>query len=256
MPMDAENVICSLAVSRDGRWIVSGTESGLVTVWNAESGEKVTEFTGHSDWVHAVDVSPGGTRIATGSNDGTACVWSLSTGQRLFSSWDHNGWVVAVKISPDGCLIATAASNSVRVYNGENDCPLVDVPIQVKKPLAWASDAKRLFALSYGHIHCLDASTGTTLSKWPIHNTQDAECIALASNGTFITASTSSSVSFWDTTTREQIGSVIKFTRRVWCIVISRNNDLAVGGDSRPSQSLRYPSLILLRHRKCTFMKS
>ena len=36
MLMDAGNHILSIAVSRDGKWIVSGTKNGLVTVWNAE----------------------------------------------------------------------------------------------------------------------------------------------------------------------------------------------------------------------------
>ena len=236
MPMDVRNDVLSLAVSRDGKWIVSGTKNGLVTVWNAESGEKVTEFKGHREYVRAVDVSPDGRRIATSSDDKTACIWSLSTGKRLLGPLEHDNWVVDAKFSPDGCLIATATwhpdCGSVRVY--EDDRLLVDVNIYVKsiwdKPLAWASDPKQLFVLSRSYMNCLDTSTGTTLSKWPIHSRQNPQCIALANDGAFIAASAGSSVSFWSTATHKRVGPVIELTHGIDTMAISSNHDLVVAG--------------------------
>ena len=250
--MDAGSIVCGIAVSRDGKWIVSGTKDGLVIVWNAESHEKVTEIKRHTRWVGAVDVSPNGTKIASGSDDETACVWSLSTGQRLLGPLGHHGWVVGAKFSPDGCLIATATRyyHSVRVYDNQNGHLLVDVPIQVNssfnRSLVWAIDGKQLFALSRdGNIHCLDPLHGTTLSKWPIHSSKDATCITLEGTGTLIAASAGSSVSFWGTTTRKQIGAVIEHNHRIWSIAISDTNDLAVCGNN--SISLTPFSDILLQ---------
>ena len=86
-------------------------------------------------------------------------------------------------------------------------------------------------------------STGTTLLKWAIHSSDEASCIALASNGTFIAASADSSTSFWDTTTHEQIGSVIKHTHGVWSMAISANYNLVTGGDKKITLSaLTFPS--------------
>ena len=237
-PMDARSVVSNIAVSRDEKWIVSVTRSGLVTVWNAENHSKVTEWKAHNGWVDAVDVSSDGTRIATGSNDQTVCVWSLFTGKRLLGPFKHDGWVAAVKFSPNGRLIATAGAwHGVRVYDSRNGGLLVKLPVEVysalNQSLAWASDRKQLFALSRdGNIHCLDVSTGTTLSKWAIHSSMNAMCIALASNGTFIAACANSSISFWDTATHEQIGSVIEHTDDILSMAISTNDDLVIGGGS------------------------
>ena len=237
-PMDVGSAVYSIAVSRDGKWVVSGTDSGEMTVWNAERHSKVTGFQGHRNWVHAVDVSPDATKIATGSTDKTACVWSLSTGERLLDPLKHDDWVVAVKFSPDGQLIATATwgRDSVRVYDSQNGHLLVQFPVQVysalNQSLAWASDSKQLFALSRGgNIHCVDASTGTTLSQWFIHSSNNSRCISLASNSTFIAASAGSSVSFWDATSHEQIGSVIEYTHDIWSMAISPAYDLVIGGE-------------------------
>ena len=236
-PINAGSFICNIAVSRDGRWLVSGTTRGLVTVWNAESYSKVTEFKGHSSWVRAVDVSPDGTKIATGSEDCTVCVWSVSPGKRLLGPLEHGRELAAVKFSPNGRLIATATlKRDVRVYDSHHGGLLVKFPVEsnsaFNQSLAWDSDSKQLFALSRdGNINRLDVSTGVALSKWAIHGSSNARCIALASNGTFIAASAKSSVSFWDTATHEQIGSVVKHTGTVVSMAISSKYDLVIGGD-------------------------
>ena len=126
--------------------------------------------------------------------------------------------------------------DSVRVYDSQNGGLLVEFPVKVgswrNQPLAWASDSKRLFALSRdGNIHWLDVSPGTVLSKWAIHSSDNAMCITLVSNSTFIAASTNSKISFWDTATHEQIGSVIEHTHGVKSMAISTNYNLVVGGE-------------------------
>jgi len=238
-PMDAGSPVFNIAVSRDGKVIVGGTKSGLVTVWNAESHSKVSEFQAHPRCVPAVDVSPDATRIATGSDDHSACVWSLSTRKRLLRPLKHNYELAAVKFSPNGHLIATATWNrdSVRVYNSQNGSLLVEFPVQVysalNRSLSWATDSKELFVSSRDrHIHRVDVSTGTTLSQWYIPGRHDSTCITLASNGTLIAASVGPSVSFWDTTTQEQIGSVVEYTHDIWSMAMSSNYELVTSGRS------------------------
>ena len=253
-PMDAGSTVYNIAVSRDGKWVVSGTDSGFVMVWDAENHSKVTEWKAHSRAVFAVDVSPDGTRIATGSNDRTLCVWSLSgsSGERLLGPFKHDEFVVAVKFSPNGNLIATATwqRDSVRVYDLEKGTSKfrfvfsITVGSQFNQSLAWASDSKQLFVLSRdGNIHCLDVSTGKTRLTWRIHSSDEARCIALAGDGTFIVVSANSSVSFWNTTTHEQIGSVIEHTHVIWVMAISANYDLVSGGQKTVTLSGLYDIL-------------
>ena len=235
-PMDAGSAVNDIAVSRDGKSIVCGTASGELTVWDGNSHKKVIGWQGHGGMVYAVDVSPDGKRIASGSYDRAACVWSLSTGQRLLGPLEHNASVTTAKFSPDGRLIAVATwRGSVLVYDSQNGHLLVDVPIRVadtfNQSLLWASNSKNLFACSRdGKVEYLDTSTGTTLSSWRIHSSKNPGCIALASNGTFIAASDNSSVSFWDTATHKQIGSIIDHPYDIGSIAISANDDIVIGG--------------------------
>ena len=240
-PVNAGSEVCSIAASRDGKWIVCGTWSGQVVVWDAESHKKVSEFRGHDRVVYAVDISPDAMRVASGSwDDGTVRVWSRSTGEKLLGPLKHRGWVAAVKFSPDGQFIATATweRESIRVYDSRDGRLLFDSLIKVgwfcNQSLAWDSDSKQLFALSGdGKVHCLDVANGRILSEWAIHSNNFTKCIALAINGAFIAASARSSVSFWDTATCKQIGPLIHHPGGVWYMAISANDDLVLSGEKK-----------------------
>ena len=124
------------------------------------------------------------------------------------------------------------------MYDSQNGRLLVVFPVQVgstsNQSLAWASDSKELFALSRdGNVHCLDVSTGSTLSQWSIHSSDNPRCIALASNGTFIAVCANSSASFWDTTTHERIGSVIEHLHDIGSMAISTDYHLATAAGDR-----------------------
>ena len=244
-PMEVGGHVWAVTASPDGKWIVSGSIDGWLVVWNAETHKKVTEFRDGNSDVRAVDVSPDGTRIASGTTNRTLNVWSLSHGKRLLGPLKHDMPVVAARFSPDGCFIATADkydldAHSVHVYDSQHGHLLVDVPIQFRSyynnALAWATSSKQLFVLSSdANIHRLDVSTGTTLSKWPIHSSFDPACIAVTSDGMFIAASAGSSVSLWTTGTQEQVGAVIEHAHDIRSMAISANHDLVVGGDKMVS---------------------
>lgn len=239
--MDAGGFVLNLVVSRDGKWVVGGTRSGLVRVWNAQSQEKVAEIGGHEKPVGSVDVSPDGTRIATGSDDSTACVWSIASGERLLGPLKHDGKLAAVKYSSSGEFIATATCSheSVRVYRSQDGSLVVDIQVRVgshmNDSLAWSLHNEQLFVLSkLGIIHCLDAATGSTHSEWSAHgNDKVWWCIALASTGTFVATSTSSSVLFWDATTHKQIGG-LQCGSTVSPMILSPNSErLVTCGDGK-----------------------
>lgn len=174
-PMDVGNDVFVIAVSRDGKWVVSGTENGTVTVWNAESHKKMTTFTstdGRNDSVWEIDVSPDGTRVATGWMCSTICVRSLSTGQLLLGPLKHNWCVGAVKFSPDGRFIATATwcHHSVRIYDSQDGHLVVDIPVKISSPfnqsLVWTGDSKQILILSRdNNINCLDC----LLARWSLN---------------------------------------------------------------------------------------
>lgn len=74
---DHADAVFSLAVSADGRWLVSGSEDCTVKLWSLAERQLVQTFREQSWWVNAVAIAPQGTTVASGSGDRTICIWRL-----------------------------------------------------------------------------------------------------------------------------------------------------------------------------------
>jgi hypothetical protein len=113
--------VSAVAVSPDGRFIVSGSWDQTVKVWDAQSGALLRSLGGHTGPVHAVAVSPDERFIISGSWDQTVKVWDAQSGALLRSLGGHTGPVLAVAVSSDGrFLVSGLGDGTVKVWDAQN----------------------------------------------------------------------------------------------------------------------------------------
>ena len=221
--MAARDVQC-LAVSQDGKWIAAKTGNGEVSVWDTETFEKV--FSDKNDHnIFAVDFS---TRLLVGTFNATV-VWDVPTGKKVLTL--KQGTRVA-KYSPQGDRIATATRDSVRVWDSNDGRLLVHIPVEVtpwfNTGLLWLNN--HLFVVSGSAIKQLEASTGSTVSEWPVPSSDRHSCIALPQHGKLIAYSTNDIVTLWDTSTHAQL-ALIQHPPRIYSISLSPDDRfLAISG--------------------------
>jgi hypothetical protein len=141
--------VSSVAISPDGRRIVSGSNDRTLKIWDADTGQDLLSLKGHTWVVSSVAFSPDGQRIATASLDNTISVWDAGGGADLLWLKGHSRPVSRVGYSPDG----------KRVF-GQDDCGKVltwDVTTGHLLPDAPADiPANRRMAVHGRHRACVD----------------------------------------------------------------------------------------------------
>jgi WD40 repeat protein len=117
--------VFSAIFSPDGRWVISGSQDGKVTVWDASTGQQRFGFPAHAGHVRGVAVSPDGQFLATASWDGTARIWNFDPDraagpQAPLQTLKHRDRVMNVAFSPDSQRLASVGGgpdNTVRVWD-------------------------------------------------------------------------------------------------------------------------------------------
>ena len=69
----------SVALSPDGKRIISAGGDGFLRLWNAETGEEILAFLGHVGRVTDVVYSNDGTRIASAGWDHMLRIWEAES---------------------------------------------------------------------------------------------------------------------------------------------------------------------------------
>ena len=96
------NFIRAVAVTPDGRRVVSASDDRTLRLWDLGSGQMIRTLEGHRDEVSAVAVTPDGRQAVSASDDRTLRLWDLESGQTLRTLEGHTYLVTAIVVAPDG----------------------------------------------------------------------------------------------------------------------------------------------------------
>ena len=109
-------MVYGLAMSGDGRLLVSGGTDKTVRGWSLADKKQVLNLTGHTMGILSVDCSKDGRFAVSGSRDCTARVWDLHLSKEV-ACLSGRERVHTVVFSPDSHLIAMGGeSNEIYMY--------------------------------------------------------------------------------------------------------------------------------------------
>lgn len=115
-----EGEVDTLAITPDGRFVVSGSWDMTLRMWEIATGKCVRILKGHQDYVTAVAITPNGRFALSGSRDKMLRLWNLSTGKCVSILQGHTDYISSVAITSDGRFALSGSwDKTIRVWKLE-----------------------------------------------------------------------------------------------------------------------------------------
>jgi WD40 repeat protein len=114
-----QHFVGALAYSPDGSLLASGqgegNMTGVVRLWDAETGSLRHTLSGHALGIHAAAFDHAGRRLATGDARGVLIVWDVTTGNLLRRETVGRSWVWSIAFVDGGRRLVTETSDGLLV---------------------------------------------------------------------------------------------------------------------------------------------
>ncbi|MEZ6139523.1 MAG: protein kinase [Zavarzinella sp.] len=112
--------VIDLAISSDGKHVVSAGVDRSLRVWNSDTGECVHVISGLGSAIQTVNFHPKDNIIISGSNDGTLRIWDVISGKQTRVILAHESPIFCVRWFPSGRGFATASNDGmIHLYNDQ-----------------------------------------------------------------------------------------------------------------------------------------
>lgn len=160
--------VFALAYSPDGKMLAAGSvgrpPKNELKIWDAETRERKTSFTGHADHILHATFSPDGKLLLTGSADKTVRLWDVKAGKEKAVVVREDSPIKAARFSNDGKTVGVATYQKVRLFDAASGKEKSTINIHPSGFGHCFSPTVELMAFAPDHwyIHLVDTSTGKT----------------------------------------------------------------------------------------------
>ncbi|KIJ62631.1 hypothetical protein HYDPIDRAFT_114290 [Hydnomerulius pinastri MD-312] len=232
------DVIRSVAVSRDGKWLASGGDDQTIRLQNLEDRASEPTSMTCDGWVYSVDFTHDGLTLATGTFSKNVSVRAVPSLEALLEPIACSDSVYCVKFSPKGDRLASAAGCNISIWDPESGALLVG-PMEGHRltvtSLAWSPDGQKIVSASSDEsLRLWNCISGEQISDPMYGHDSHINSVAFSPNGKLIvSASFDRTARVWSVETAEQI-AWYSHSLRVSCAVftIDGKRVLSAGSDN------------------------
>ncbi|MCC5607549.1 serine/threonine protein kinase [Nostoc sp. CHAB 5834] len=229
-----ENSVLSVAISPDGKTIVSSGGDSTIKLWNFATGKQISSLNAYSQQVNVVAISPDGKTLVSGSDDNTIKIWNLATRKQIRTLTGHSDSVHALAISADSeTLVSGSDDNTIKVWDlatGEQIRTLVGHTFWV-----------RSLAISPNGVILASGSFDKTIKIWNLTkgysirtlegNYQTVTAVAISPDGkTLASASRNRTIKLWNLTTGKEIRTLTGHANTVTSVAFSADGKIVASG--------------------------
>jgi WD40 repeat protein/CubicO group peptidase (beta-lactamase class C family) len=236
----------ALAVTRDGKFVVSGGNDAAVIVWDAATGKELRRAAGITEAVWAVAVSPDGRTILAGcgnyddgeghpGKDFDLHLIDLATGAEVRRLAGHTNRVDVVAFTPDGRRAVSGGSDgTLRVWDvrAGKELRQIDVRAELVNTLAVSPDGKQvLTGCDDGTLRLWDVETGRDIRAFDPPHAGPVIGVALAPDGRLaLSGGLDRTMRLWDVATGQEVRRFADHPTAVTAVAFSPDGRRALSG--------------------------
>ncbi|MEA5515299.1 serine/threonine-protein kinase [Nodularia sp. UHCC 0506] len=223
-----------VAISPDGRTVVSGSDDKTIKIWDLPTGELIRTLRGHSDSIQAIAISPDGKTLVSGSDDHTIRLWNLATGRLRRTLRGHTSWVRSLAISPDGVTLASGSfDKTIKIWDLNNAVFL--------RTLGEDTETVTDVAFSADGLTLASASRDRTIKLWNLATKQKTQTLAenaetvtsiafSPDNTTLVSGGRDRTIKLWNLATGKEMRTLLGHADTVTSVAISPDGQTLVSG--------------------------
>ena len=209
----------------DGARVIAALGSEI-WIWDAASGEAITNWTAHAGGIRDLQLSLDGRFTVTASENSAARIWNLPTGAGL-AELPQNGPAITASFNADVSRVLTQTENGELGVWALSPAARLErtIPASSNAPFArWAGDGRRvLSALAPNTAMIWDADTGASLTAPMVHQGAIRSAEFSADGELVVTASADHTARLWDARSGQLVGHPFRHAGAVNSAVLSRD---------------------------------
>jgi WD40 repeat protein len=185
--------VLALALSPDGKTLVSGSADKTVKIWQLNSQTDPLTLTGYSMAINLIAISPDGQYFVASGLESHLRIRNLETG-KLIRSINNSSKVTSLAFSPNNELLAVGSEDKM---------------------------------LRLWHI-----KTGQEIWTFRGHSERVLDVVFTPDGQTLISASWDKTIKFWSLTSKEELGTLYEHTDKVLSLAISADGKILISGSA------------------------
>jgi len=178
--------ITSVAISPDGKSILSGSADNSIILWDLLSGKMKNHMVGHQAQITALAFSPDGSNAVSGSSIGNIHLWDLATGKILRSLAGHKQAISSLSYVNDGKAIVCDSRDRVSRWDLQNDQVIVSNDVSDWIILARNGNFRLEKKLSEKTLRIVDTRSNIILAQMECERLNEILKTALAPDGSSV----------------------------------------------------------------------
>ena len=160
--------------------VATADRSGMVKLWDIQTGHLLKTLVGHKTEVYSLAFSPDSRQVLSGDDRGEIRLWSVDGGQDMVPLPALAGTIFTCSFSPNGQYILASGYGTAYLWDIQQRRVVHEFKGYYDLVGSWfAPDGESLFLSDGqgGYLHWIDTQTGHLRLKWDV---TDAAVTALA----------------------------------------------------------------------------